>query len=195
MSDGGVGHPIIIVSGLPRSGTSLMMQMLKAGGVEILSDGNRAADPDNPQGYWEYEPVKSLRRDNSWLKLAEGKAVKIISALLPYLDLDLTYKIILIKRPLAEVIASQRKMLQRLGKSGSTASVENLEDLFARLLAQTDRWLQTRRQMAVLAVQYRDAILKPENTARAVARFLGLPLDIAAMRDVVEPGLYRNRAD
>ena len=142
MSDGVVGQPIIIVSGLPRSGTSLMMQMLKAGGVEILSDGNRAADPDNPQGYWEYEPVKSLRRDNSWLKLAEGKAVKVISALLPYLDLDLTYKIILMKRPLAEVIASQRKMLQRLGKGGSTASVENLEDLFARQLAQTDRWLQ-----------------------------------------------------
>jgi hypothetical protein len=195
MSDGVLGQSILIVSGLPRSGTSLMMQMLKAGGLEILSDGNREADQDNPQGYWEYEPVKSLRRDNSWLKLAEGKAVKVISALLPYLDLDLTYKIILMKRPLAEVIASQRKMLQRLGKSGSPTSVENLEDLFARQLAQTDRWLQTQRHMTVLTVQYRDAVLKPENTARAVARIVGLPLDIAAMGDVVEPGLYRTIAD
>jgi hypothetical protein len=195
MSDGVVGRPIIIVSGLPRSGTSLMMQMLKAGGVEILSDGHREADPDNPQGYWEYEPVKSLRRDNSWLRLAAGKAVKVISALLPYLDLTLTYKVILMKRPLAEVIASQRKMLQRLGKSGGTASDENLEDLFARQLAQTDRWLQTQRHMQVLNVPYRDAVRKPENTARAVAQILGLPLDIAAMRNVVDPGLYRNMAD
>jgi hypothetical protein len=194
MSDGVAGQPIIIVSGLPRSGTSLMMQMLKAGGCEILSDGNRKADQDNPQGYWEYEPVKSLRRDNSWLKLAEGKAVKVISALLPYLDPDLTYKIILMKRPLTEVIASQWKMLQRLGKSGDTASVENLEDLLARQLAQTDRWLQTQRHMAVLTVLYREAVLKPGNTARAVARMLGWPLDIAAMRDVVDPRLYRNVA-
>ena len=195
MSDGVVGQPIIIVSGLPRSGTSLMMQMLKAGGVEILSDGNRGADLDNPQGYWEYEPVKSLRRDNTWLRLAEGKAVKVISALLPYLDLNLTYKVILMKRPLAEVIASQGKMLQRLGKRGGTGSDENIEDLFARQLAQTDRWLQTQRHMAVLTVQYRDAVLNPEDTAMAVARILGLPLDIEAMRDVVDPGLYRNIAD
>lgn len=191
----GTGQPIIIISGLPRSGTSLMMQMLRAGGLAILSDGKRVADPDNPKGYWEYEPVKSLRRDNSWLKLAEGKAVKVISALLPYLDPDLTYKIILMKRPMAEVIASQRKMLQRQGKPENPAVDENLGDLFTRQLAQAERWLKTQRHMAVLTVPYRDAVLKPEDTAIIVARFLGLPLDIAAMRDAVDPGLYRTLAD
>ena len=97
-------QPVIIVSGLPRSGTSLMMQMLKAGGLEILSDDNRQADSDNPKGYLEYEPVKALRRDNTWLQMAQGKAVKIISSLLPYLHRDLSYQIIFMKRPLAEVI-------------------------------------------------------------------------------------------
>jgi hypothetical protein len=194
MSAGAVGQPIIIVSGLPRSGTSLMMQMLKAGGLEILSDGNREADPDNPKGYLEYQPVKSLRRDNSWLKIAAGKALKVISALLPYLLPDLSYKIILMKRPLAEVITSQQKMLARLGKRGSPASFETLEDLFARQSAQTERWLKAQRQIAVLTVHYRDAVLNPEDTARAVSRFLDIPLDIPAMCRVVDPNLYRNIA-
>jgi hypothetical protein len=194
MSAGAVGQPIIIVSGLPRSGTSLMMQMLKAGGLEILSDGNREADPDNPKGYLEYQPVKSLRRDNSWLKIAEGKALKVISALLPYLLADLSYKIILMKRPLAEVITSQQKMLARLGKRGSPASSKTLADLFARQSAQTERWLQAQRHIALLTVQYRDAVLKPEDTARAVSRFLDMPLDITAMCRIVDPNLYRNTA-
>jgi len=190
----GAGQAIIIISGLPRSGTSLMMQMLRAGGLAILSDGNRVADPDNPKGYWEYEPVKFLRRDNSWLTLAEGKAVKVISALLPYLDLDLTFKIILMKRPMTEVIASQRKMLQRKGQPENIAGDENLGNLFARQLAQTERWLKTQRRMAVLAIPYRDAVLKPKETAIMVARFIGIPLDIEAMSKVVDPVLYRNIA-
>jgi hypothetical protein len=187
-------QPIIIVSGLPRSGTSLMMQMLKAGGVEILSDGNREADTDNPKGYLEYEPVKSLRRDNSWLKMAQGKAVKVISSLLPYLHPELKYKIILMKRPLAEVITSQKKMLERLGKRESFGSFETMGDLFARQSAETERWLQAQEHVAVLTVQYRDAVLKPEETAQAVSRFLDLPLDLAAMCRVVDPNLYRNIA-
>jgi hypothetical protein len=194
MSAGAVGQPIIIVSGLPRSGTSLMMQMLKAGGLEILSDGNREADPDNPKGYLEYQPVKSLRRDNSWLKIAAGKAVKVISVLLPYLLPDLSYKIILMKRPMAEIIASQQKMLARLGKRGSPASLETLTDLFARQSVQTEQWLQAQRHVALLTVQYRDAVLKPEDTALAVSRFLDIPLDIPAMCRVVDPNLYRNIA-
>jgi len=171
------------------------MQMLQAGGVEILTDRVRAGDPDNPQGYWEYEPVKALRRDNTWLKLAASKAVKVISVLLPYLDPQLTYKIILMKRPLSEVMASQEKMIQRLGKKGGAAGVDNLEDLLARQMAQTDRWLQAQPHLTVLTVHYGDAVQKPEETARAVAGFLGMPLDLDAMAAVVAPNLYRNRAD
>ncbi len=192
MSEGGAGQPIIIVSGLPRSGTSLMMQMLSAGGVEILSDGNREADPDNPKGYFEYEPVKSLRRDNSWLKAAGGKACKVISALLPYLHPELNYKIILMKRPMAEVLASQRQMRQRQGTGRSTASDGTLGELFSRQLVQTEHWLQNQRNMAILVIRYRDAVWKPEVTAITVARFIGIPLDIDAMGKVVDPALYRN---
>jgi hypothetical protein len=194
MSEARGGQSIIIVSGLPRSGTSLMMQMLSDGGLEILSDGNREADPDNPKGYFEYEPVKSLRRDNSWMKAAEGKACKVISALLPYLRPGLNYKIILMKRPMAEVLASQHKMRQRLGTGSSAASDETLGELFSRQLAQTEQWLQKQQNMAVLVVQYRDAVLKPEDTATTVTRFIGIHLDIEAMSKVVDPALYRNIA-
>src|SRR5262249_58261695 len=106
---------IVIVSGLPRSGTSLMMQMLQAGGMPLLTDALRPADADNPNGYWEYEPVKRLQQDNSWIPKAEGKAVKVVSALLPYLPPQHTYKIIFMQRPLQEVMASQTVMLERRG--------------------------------------------------------------------------------
>jgi hypothetical protein len=188
------GQPVIIVSGLPRSGTSLMMQMLQAGGLEILSDGNRQADSDNPKGYLEYEPVKALRRDNSWLKMAQGKAVKVISSLLPYLHPDLSYRIIFMKRPLAEVISSQQKMLERLGQREDPGSFATLEKMLARQSAETERWLQDRQHMAVLAVRYRDIVRHPQDTALTVSRFLDLPLDLTAMCRVVDPSLYRNIA-
>src|SRR5262249_61604387 len=107
---------IVIVSGLPRSGTSLMMQMLQAGGMPLLTDALRPADADNPNGYWEYEPVKRLQQDNSWIPKAEGRAVKVVSALLPYLPPQHTYKIIFMQRPMQEVLASQTAMLERRGQ-------------------------------------------------------------------------------
>jgi len=187
-------QPVIIVSGLPRSGTSLMMQMLQAGGLEILSDDNRQADSDNPKGYLEYEPVKALRRDNSWLQTAHGKAVKVISSLLPYLHPDLTYQIIFMKRPLAEVISSQKKMLERLGQREDPGSFATFEKMLARQEAQTERWLQDQNNMTVLTVPYRDTVRHPEDTTLAVSRFLDRPLDLAAMCHVVDPNLYRNVA-
>ncbi len=184
---------IIIVSGLPRSGTSLMMQMLQAGGLELLTDNQRPADPDNPRGYFEYGPVKSLARDNAWLSQAEGQAVKVISALLPYLRPQLTYKIILMKRPLKEILASQQTMLQRLGRQGSTVSDQALGEIFAKQLADTERWLKQQAQIEVLTINYRDAIMEPEATARAVAQFVGLPLKVEEMAKVADPNLYRQR--
>jgi hypothetical protein len=183
---------IIIVSGLPRSGTSLMMQMLQAGGLEILADDHRPADPDNPRGYFEYEPVKSLSIDNSWLHQAEGQVVKVISALLPYLPPDLTYKLIFMKRPMAEVLASQRAMLKRLNRQGSTADDQTLGKIFARQLAQTEIWLAGQGHITVLSVNYRDVLQDPESSASLVARFIGL-LKIGEMAAVVDPNLYRQK--
>jgi len=109
---------ITVVSGLPRSGTSMMMQMLGAGGLAVLTDGKRGADADNPRGYYEYEAVKSLGQDASWLASAGGKAVKIVSALLIHLPDGFDYRVIFMRRPIAEVLASQRAMLDRLGHAG-----------------------------------------------------------------------------
>ena len=169
-----------------------MMQMLKAAGLEILCDGRREADLDNPKGYLEYEPVKSLRQDNSWLEAAQGKVVKIISALLSYLNADLSYKIILMKRPLKEIMASQKKMIQRRGTAGSGASEEVMERVFAKHLAETENWLKTQKHMEVLTVHFQDAVSKPDSTAETVARFLDSHLAIESMVKVVDPNLYRN---
>lgn len=184
---------IILVSGLPRSGTSLMMQMLQAGGLDLLMDEHRPADPDNPRGYYEYEPVKALGRDNSWLPRVEGKAVKVVSALLTYLPAGLNYQIILMQRPMAEVLASQKQMLQRLGRQGSTADDQTLGKIFGRQLAETENWLARQAHITVLSVNYRDVLQDPESSASLVARFIGLPLNIAEMAAVVDPTLYRQR--
>src|SRR5262247_1316470 len=112
---------IVVVSGLPRSGTLLMMQMLQVGGMSLLTDALRSVDADNPNGYWEYEPVKRLQQDNSWIPKAEGKAVKVISALLQYLPPQHTYKIIFMQRPMQEVLVSQTVMLERRGEQRGKA--------------------------------------------------------------------------
>ncbi|HNY87520.1 MAG TPA: hypothetical protein PKN23_13545, partial [Candidatus Hydrogenedentes bacterium] len=106
---------IVVVSGLPRSGTSMMMRMLAAGGMPLFTDGVRAADSDNPLGYFEHEAVKRLREDASWVPGAAGKAVKVVSALLPALPEGFQYRVILMRRPLEEVLASQRRMFGRRG--------------------------------------------------------------------------------
>src|SRR5215207_9218271 len=85
---------VVIVSGLPRSGTSMMMRMLAEGGLPVLTDELRGADDDNPQGYLELEVVRQLKEGNvRWLENAQGKAVKVISSLLDYLPREYPYKI------------------------------------------------------------------------------------------------------
>lgn len=184
---------LTIVSGLPRSGTSLMMQMLEAGGLPALTDGVRIADESNPRGYFEFEPVKRLRTDRAWLPQARGHAVKIIHLLLRELPLDASfaYRIILMQRPIEEVLASQQTMLQRDGKTGSDPAV--LRRAFESQLAQLDEWLRSRRDIAFLRVAYHRAISEPSPVAEEVREFLGLPLDAAAMARAVDPALYRNR--
>lgn len=184
---------IYVVSGLPRSGTSLMMQMLQAGGVEILADDHRPPDADNPRGYFEYEPVKTLKRDNFWVSQAEGKAVKVMAPLLPYLPRHLRYKVIFMKRDPDEVLASQGALLRRLVREGSKAGNPTLKSIVARQLAETARWLATQPHFKVITIEYREAFSNPEATARRVADFLGLPLDVGRMVTVIDPALYRQR--
>ena len=184
---------IVIVSGLPRSGTSLMMQMLQAGGMPLLVDHQRPADADNPNGYWEYEPVKRLQQDNTWVPQAEGKAVKVVSALLQYLPRPHTYKIIFMHRPLPEVLASQAVMLQRRGEQGGKADDRMLAAVFAQHLDRTERWLATQQHMTVLSVNYHETLVGPVATATRVAQFIGLPLAVEAMARAVDPRLHRQR--
>lgn len=185
---------IVIVSGLPRSGTSLMMQMLRAGGMSLLIDDQRPADADNPHGYWEYEPVKRLQHDNSWLPQAEGKAVKVVSALLQSLPPRHTYKIIVMHRPMQEVLASQAVMLQRRGEQGGKADDQTLAGIFGQHLDSTERWLAMQKHMTGLAVSYHETLDDPAKTSTRVARFLDLPLAVEAMARAVDPRLHRQRS-
>ena len=184
----------VIVSGLPRSGTSVMMQMLAAGGVPVLSDGVRVPDVDNPQGYFEFEPVKKTRQDPRWLQQAQGKAVKVVHLLLLELPLSLHYRVILMRRAMEEVLASQRTMLQRLGKSGAGLPDNRLASIYTEQMEMTRRWLFSQPQFRTLEVNYIDCVRNPVLTAAAVNSFLGGRLDEEKMVGTVMPSLYRNRS-
>ncbi|MDF2438120.1 MAG: hypothetical protein K0Q95_2496 [Bacteroidota bacterium] len=180
---------ITIVSGLPRSGTSMMMQMLKAGGMPILTDDLRANDDNNPKGYLEYDDVKKLAKDKSWLVNAEGKAVKIIAQLLQHLPDTYTYKIIFMQRDMIEILQSQQKML---GKNTSVFPM-GLADTFAKQLSKTESWLNGQPNMEVLYVNYKDVIMNPEEQAENVNAFLSGDLDIQKMSEATDKKLYRNK--
>ncbi|MGD0199669.1 MAG: sulfotransferase [Bryobacteraceae bacterium] len=185
---------VTVVSGLPRSGTSLMMQMLGAGGMPVLSDGMRAADEDNPRGYLELEAVKRMRKDAAWLSEAQGKAVKVIHLLLRDLPPDRAYRVVFMRRPVAEVVASQRAMLKRSGRQGARLPDDNLAALLEAQARDTQAWMARQPHFRVLAVDYRDCIEQPGEVAARVNAFLGGRLDEAAMAGVVDAGLYRQRA-
>ncbi len=196
---------VTIVSGLPRSGTSMMMRMLEAGGIETLTDAVRAADTDNPRGYFEYEPVKKLDEDASWMGIARGKAVKVVSFLLAHLPKENEYAILFMERNVEEVLASQRAMLEHRVAQGrldrNAADQDRLLEEDARLqqsyikhLRQVCQWLETQQNIRTLFVEHKRALQAPEDTAHDIAAFLHCPLDITAMVSAVEPALYRQRA-
>ena len=184
---------VTVVSGLPRSGTSLMMQMLAAGGMSVLTDQVRAPDADNPRGYYEFEPVKQTRQDPSWLTAAPGKAVKMVHLLLYDLPRGYSYRVILMRRRLDEVLASQRAMLERQGKKGANLPDPQLAKVFQGQLEKLDQWLPTQPNFRVLSVSYNELLQDPAAAARAVNRFLDGRLDVDAMTRAVDPALYRQR--
>ncbi len=182
---------VFLVSGLPRSGTSLMMQMLRAGGLEILVDDHRPPYVYNPRGYFAYAPAMALKWENLWLPEAVGKAVKVIPPLLPYLPNHFKYKLIFMERNLDEVMVSQGALVQRLGSQDGNGWHATLKSIFTRQLRDTERWLAAQPHLEVLAVDYRQAVSDPETTARTVADFLGCPLNVQEMTAVIDPFLYR----
>ena len=187
---------ILIVSGLPRSGTSMTMQMLAAAKVQILSDGKRAADDSNPNGYFEYQEATRLRKDTTWLAEAQGKAVKLVMQLLPSLPVrlpkgttDLRYRVIVLDRNLEEILASQSKMLA----SRETATKPHLAATFEKQIRQVRELLKA-REIPVLTLSYEDAIAQPHVAAQRINGFLGGLLDEVAMAAAIKPALHRQRS-
>lgn len=184
---------ITIVSGLPRSGTSMMMKMLEAGGLEVMTDNLRQADEDNPKGYYELEVVKELEHNKEWLKDAQGKVVKIISQLLKELPPNYTYKIVFMRRHMNEILASQRQMLIRRGEPTDTISDEKLAKMFEMHLLQVENWLAKQPNMDVLYVHYNEILENPAEHVPRVNAFLGGDLDTEKMMSVVDRSLHRQR--
>ena len=185
---------ITVISGLPRSGTSMMMKMVEAGGIPPMTDALRVADEDNPKGYYEFERVKQMDKgDVAWVPEARGKAVKIISALLKYLPADERYRVIFIRRDIDEILASQRKMLIHRGEDPDKQDDAQMKRLFEKHVRQVEEWLAAQKHIQTLYVHYSDMLGNPGPQIERVNAFLGGKLDPARMAEVVDPQLYRNK--
>jgi len=193
---GDCGEPIVIVSGLPRSGTSMMMRMLEAGGVPIMSDAEREADVDNPKGYFEYERVKDQEKetDKSYLREGRGKALKVISFLIKDLPDDNDYRVIFMRRDLDEVLSSQGKMIDRLGSDDSSADDEAMKEAYRNDIVRTRLMCKKSPHIELIEIHYSETVANPAARARKVNAFLDGKLDEAAMLAAVDKSLYRNKA-
>jgi hypothetical protein len=189
-----MAEPVIVVSGLPRSGTSLMMTMLTQAGVRVVTDNERTADDDNPNGYFELERVKQLPKgDIAWLADAPGKAVKVISMLLRHLPATYRYKVLFMRRAMPEILASQRAMLARRGRPASAEGDAEMAAMFTKHLGEIEAWLEAQANIDTLYVNYNALVSDPAPEVRRIVRFLG-GVDESAMMRAVDPDLYRNRA-
>jgi len=183
---------ITIVTGLPRSGTSMMMQMLAKGGLDILSDEQRIADDNNPKGYYEYADVMRLHVDNDWLDKGVNKCIKVIAQLLQNLSEKYDYRLIFMQRDMDEVLSSQTTMLNRL-QSQQEAENDSLRKAYNVQLNQIDRWIKSKSNIETLYVNYKETICNPEKTAQAVNVFNDSSLDVNKMCAAVDPALYREK--
>lgn len=192
----GSEQTVTVVSGLPRSGTSMMMKMLEAGGIPPLTDEIRTADTDNPQGYYEFERVKQLDKgDTEWLEEAQGKVVKIISALLKHLPADYQYRIIFMRRHMSEILASQRKMLVHRGEDEDKMDDVKMSALFEKHLHQVEQWMESQPNVSVLYIDYNEMLSDPMHQIERLHEFLDNSLDLEKMANVIDPDLYRNRQE
>ncbi len=188
-----VHSQIVIVSGLPGAGTTMMMQMLQAGGMGVLTDNIRKSDKDNPNGYYEYEKVKQLEKDSSWLKEAKGKAIKIVSPLLFHLPSTLRYNILFMCRNMIEILASQDKMAERKGISSGNKFDEILTVKFESHLKRVSFWLGNQNNIKVYYVNYNNMIVNPKEQVTLINDFFGNILNVENMMSAVDISLYRQR--
>lgn len=187
-------EPVWIVTGLPRSGTSLAMQMLAAAGVPALTDGVRVDDVDNPHGYLELEAIKRTASDVSWLYDAGGKAAKVVAPLLPHLPGGLDYRVLRMERDLDEVLESQRKMLERNGRAGADLAPDRLRAAFQAQVERAEQWTADHAAGKSITIRFADAHADAEATARRVAEFVGTPDCVEQIAAAIKPDLYRSRA-
>lgn len=188
-------EPIVVVSGVPRSGTSLLMQMLERGGMPVLVDGVRSPDADNPHGYYELEAVKRTRQDAGWLAEAPGRAVKVIHALVPSLPADRAYRVIVVRRRFDEVLASQRAMLARRGEPDAGLDDARLAEIFRAQLDELAAWVDSAPDAQRLEVAHAEILRAPRTVSVRVADFLARPLDPDSMAAVVDAALHRQRSE
>jgi hypothetical protein len=207
---------ITVVSGLPRSGTSLAMQILAAAGLEVAQDGVRPPDPDNPRGYFELEAVKGIRRDARFLEGCRGRVVKIVAPLLMELPKHFAYRVIFVERDLAEILASQRRLLERQGSDGGQEGIaldgatdEVLARAFRGALDRCRAWLARTQEIPALFVDHRTLLGSTGESVSRIAQFLEQTGDgartsaslsaaaaeraQAAMIRAVDSSLYRSR--
>jgi hypothetical protein len=184
---------VTVVSGLPRSGTSMMMQALEAGGMLVLTDNIRMSDEDNPKGYYEFEPVKRTKTDPSWLPGAVGKAVKMVYRLLYDLPGDYEYRVIFMRRNIDEILLSQNIMLERSQQKGAEVSNEKLAEMFKKDLKKVHEWAASQDNFSLISVHYKEMIESPATQCQRVNEFLGDRLEVDKMLLVVDASLYRNR--
>jgi hypothetical protein len=189
------GRPLVLVSGLPRSGTSMLMQMLEKGGVPIVTDNIRVPDEDNPKGYHEFERIKEIDKstDKGWLKQYRGQVIKTISFLLQDLPLDLNYKVIFMRRNIEEVLRSQNKMLKRSGVEDELVPDGKMRQNYEFHLKKVYYQLNRSPNFQVLYVDYTEVVKDPLHEAKRINVFLGGHLSVTAMASAVESSLYRNR--
>ena len=184
---------VIVVSGLPRSGTSMMMQMLEAGGLPIFTDGRRTPDENNPKGYYEVDLARSLSKRNTWVRECDGKVLKVVAPLIRFLPSSVDYKVIHMQRPIEEIVRSQSRMLERLGKASSDLSDEQMGRVMRADVRTALRLLEMHRH-PVLGLDYADVVADPTAAASAIGRFLESELDETAMARVVDPTLHREKS-
>ena len=182
-------NQIVIVSGLPRSGTSVMMQMMDKGGLDVLTDGNRKSDDSNPKGYFEYDPVMSLHKDNTWLDKAQNKSLKVVAPLLKFLDPKFRYKVIFMNRDLTEVVKSQQKMI---GKNPDVLPI-NLFEAYKKHLQQVEIWKEREPGVELIYVDYKDVINNTKKVVDKVVSFIGVDMNKNEMENCVDKSLYRNK--
>ena len=185
---------LTIVSGLPRSGTSMMMKMAEAGGIPVIIDNIRTADEDNPKGYYEFEPVKKTKEDASWVSGAEGKCVKMVYRLLYDMPAGHKYRVLFMRRHLDEVLKSQEVMLERSGKQGGGLSDEQFKSLFQKEIDKCLQWVADQPNIECIQVDYNQMLAEPQPLVEQINEFLGGGLNVEAMVGVVDPKLYRQRA-